>query len=44
MKYIGWFAVLIWLTGAVWLIDVNVCVRAFGKCPQTSLDMERVLK
>ena len=24
MKYIGWFVVLVWLTGAVVLIDVNV--------------------
>ncbi len=44
MKYIGWFVVLIWLTGAVVLIDVNVCIKAFGKCPQTTLEMERVLK
>jgi len=40
MKYIGWFVVLIWLTGAVGLIDVDVCVRAFGKCPQTSLEQK----
>jgi len=32
MKYIGWFVVLIWLTGAVGLIDVSVCIKAFGKC------------
>jgi hypothetical protein len=44
MKYIGWFVVLIWLTGAAGLIDFDVCVRAFGTCPQTTLDMERVLK
>jgi hypothetical protein len=34
MKYIGWLVVLIWLTGAIGLIDVAVCVRAFGKCEQ----------
>jgi len=36
MKYIGWFVVFIWLTGAVGLIDVSVCIKAFGKCPQTT--------
>lgn len=38
MKYIGWLVVLIWLTGAVGLIDFDVCVRASGKCPQTTLE------
>jgi hypothetical protein len=40
LKYIGWCIVLGWLTGAGGLIDVNVCVRAFGKCPQTSLEQK----
>ena len=34
MKYVGWFVVWVWLTSAVGLIDVTVCVKAFGKCEQ----------
>jgi hypothetical protein len=40
VKYIGWFVVLVWLTGAVGLIDVEVCVRAFGECPQTTSEQK----